>query len=202
MPYGDALRSSYGAIDNLPNVPDVIRSSVFPSIDQAKQILELAIRNSVDLDAAKETSLVAHTCILSALSRLRADIESTEFGLNNNPDVIHYLHLLEELVETWAVKDLALEYHYQLSFVAASQSPPANPNSADSNHHNENSTVNDGGGGGGGDINYLAAQLPGDSTNTAEIIFRHAEQAMAVAEQAVLANDRMLSARSFHFAVV
>jgi hypothetical protein len=220
MSYYDALRSAHGAVTNLPRVPDDLRNSVYPSIDQAKQILELALGNGVEYEAAKETALVAHTCILSAVSRLRVDIEAFS-ELGSNPEVVNYLRWLEELVETWALRDMALEYHNQLSYVAASNSPPVNHSYELAN----NASVNGGGGGGGGggeygddgggggdgyqgggsggvDGNYVSAALPGDNTNTAEIIYRHAEQAMAVAEQAVLANDRNLSARSFHFAVV
>jgi hypothetical protein len=44
--------------------------------------------------------------------------------------------------------------------------------------------------------------IPGDPQATAEVIYRHAEEAIVIAEQAVVARDRMRSARSFHCAVV
>ena len=65
------LNGAYEALDQLPAPLPRIANIVRPHIDQARQILTLAIEGDVDEVGARETALVAHTCVLSALARAR-----------------------------------------------------------------------------------------------------------------------------------
>jgi hypothetical protein len=65
------LNGALEALDHLGTPPPRISTIVRPHLDQAKQILGMAMDADVDEIGANETALVAHSCVLSALARAR-----------------------------------------------------------------------------------------------------------------------------------
>eukprot|EP00613_Pedinella_sp_CCMP2098_P075259 CAMPEP_0171932326 /NCGR_PEP_ID=MMETSP0993-20121228/30282_1 /TAXON_ID=483369 /ORGANISM="non described non described, Strain CCMP2098" /LENGTH=140 /DNA_ID=CAMNT_0012572587 /DNA_START=34 /DNA_END=453 /DNA_ORIENTATION=+ len=112
------LGGAFESIRALPQPPAPVFGIVTPHMDQAAQILRVAITNNVGEDAANETALVAHTCILSGLVRAKGELQArVDAGqlVAQHEECEVYLRTLDGLLEHWALRDMAIAYHSKLS---------------------------------------------------------------------------------------
>jgi hypothetical protein len=155
-----------------------------------------------DEDAMNEAALVAHTCTLSAVTRVQRENEE---AADSDPAVLAFVNQLSELLSKWAIKDMAVRFQHCLLLLAGELVASARTcltllSPQQVAYHAKMV-------GGAAEVSAprgAASETadPGSARATAEVIFRHAQEAMSLGEAAVLSKDRSRSARSFHCAVM
>ena len=93
------LTNAAESLDALGDMPLELRALLGPHVEQAKEILDLALENAVDEVGCQETALVAHTCVLSGVARAKGELRKR--GVQMDPHAAAWVANVDRLLNRY-----------------------------------------------------------------------------------------------------